>query len=1168
MLSLRSDVKSSNGRKGSLDMIRGEIKNILFGGLSSSPDSINSADGELQVCHNSINNGSSLVGLRDTKKELLLPFGWKGIVFVHHTTTGDNYIIVDDSGNAWWWRYDDAQLKDGELTKDAAGLTKIDSVLGGKFVDDGYAFTSIGNVLVCNIIGGDEYVGLNYFRFDSEGEGGANNYRYIGMQPPMPKLDFFLMHYSGTRSAEGNITYDDGYLIQKEDPGVQDWLRFRTNTSFSSILCYEEAFSEFADMTNHLMGNINKLKGVARQHGLFTGRFFVRVAYRLYDGTYTCHSAPLMITPSRENNPMVVPYYIKPMGRHESNGTPYWLVYCYYKVIVKFFKLCVRNLMTDDDRQSLQDWKDIVDRVCVFVTPEIQEWKSDPKNIQLTRREKLPFSANGGELLNDETNIKIENDATYDLTTIKNTFGKAEAKDWQDGAYSPGYVVGSPTATFQSVVSRRHPMPMGSFEFSPGEISFVPAADVGKNDNCNSWGSNKLVNTKQEIGAGNVNPFLTWKVSSNICGAPFIDSSEFIAQAEKDYFTIDNYKRMLAEFACYYHTIDIERKDEDIKELCEKQYQYYEIANYSIEELLNIGNDDDTAAEYPNLELNVSSSVYPQQGEKIYAPLHCSFVPIKGDALDLLTSSAETLTDDYSSAQRLQSRVMHVYNSRLHIADVDISFRPFPYTWLSCGQSSEIIDDITNREWQEIVSARVVIESDGNYAEARSESGICDMNVNMGWFYYPHSDAKRLELVLLKKATDIDGEKSTYLYINIPLERHPYMSGAYFFDFKFSLDNSRYVTAYGTKDEALARLQKVEDRIRYPNRLYTSEVDNPFVFPAEGVVTVGSQKIVAVSNANVAMSEGTSFGAHPLYVFCSDGVYPLSVGNTGLYVAVNAPTRESILYNDSHGVLQLESSVVYLSERGLVELRGSSTRLLSAALQGRYCVPCVNDLPNIDAIIAEVSQTERIDGICSHLEASEFMRFIHHNDVRLAYNYRDGRIVVYRVYKGNESVQGSATMLDGSGVAYVYDTVSGKWATQDSRLLSCCEGNAGSIVNEYMDNGVCISSWHYDYDVVVGNGKSIIITRPIKVTTADVFKTVYNVVLRDYGLKSNVIALYGSRDMQQWLYVSSSMHGRIPRIGGSAYRYYVAVVLVQHTERSFVSRLLIDAKTRYADRLR
>ena len=67
---------------------------------------------------------------------------------------------------------------------------------------------------------------------------------------------------------------------------------------------------------------------------------------------------------------------------------------------------------------------------------------------------------------------------------------------------------------------------------------------------------------------------------------------------------------------------------------------------------------------------------------------------------------------------------------------------------------------------------------------------------------------------------------------------------------------------------ASPREQRIID---LPNKIYTSEINNPFHFPVLGINTIGTGTILGISSAVKALSEG-QFGQFPLYAFTSEGV--------------------------------------------------------------------------------------------------------------------------------------------------------------------------------------------------------------------------------------------------------------------------------------------------------
>lgn len=130
---------------------------------------------------------------------------------------------------------------------------------------------------------------------------------------------------------------------------------------------------------------------------------------------------------------------------------------------------------------------------------------------------------------------------------------------------------------------------------------------------------------------------------------------------------------------------------------------------------------------------------------------------------------------------------------------------------------------------------------------------------------------------------------------------------------------------------------------RRGNVLKVSAVGNPFVFPAKNTYEPSKEDILAVCSNTMALSQG-QFGEHPLLVFCCDGIWALSCDASGalVYSAAHPLSREVCLSGES--LCSVDSGVVFVGQRGLMLLQGSSIGLLSGALDSRsQPMPCVTD---------------------------------------------------------------------------------------------------------------------------------------------------------------------------------------------------------------------------------
>lgn len=615
--------------------------------------------------------------------------------------------------------------------------------------------------------------------------------------------------------------------------------------------------------------------------------------------------------------------------------------------------------------------------------------------------------------------------------------------------------------------------------------------------------------------------------------------------------TIRNYyKRLFIEFGGFHHIIQFEQKSGTTEEQVQQQYLFYPLKEYTIDETMRLGTNEDTAnktMEWPYLEMNNTSTVWPRKGEEITAPADMSFVKFPNDTLETLTSRTDTLTDDYNSWQSVKPEIIHTYNGRLNVANLGISFRDMAWTWVG-GQTGNFGSSRT-------YEGQVVIQTNGVTTRAPLPESYYRLAVSSGYMYYPHPDAKRIEIL-----SNPGGPPYTCVLYKFELKTHPYMHGAYFFDENF--DIADYGTTYSSESDARSAMTTADGTLSYPNYMYTSEVDNPFFFPAQGVNAIGTGEIIAIKSATKAMSEGTAYGSMPLYAFCTDGVWPLSVGTTGLFVATNPPTRETLLGNDPDAALQIDNSIIFLSERGLMQLIGERTTLLSGDLQERFSTFDVDDLPGWTRIMGKFrgNGTNEPNGADGWLEADDFLKFI--QGARMAFDYINYRIIVFKPYDADDT---------GTHTAYVYDLKSKMWATMESTLTSSVEGYPASMVNMVGDNGVTIiGKFDADAQALVGDGMAFYTTRPMKLDKPDVMKTVRTLIERSISHGgAKYLALWGSRDIVNWQLISAVQGGKIPRISGTPYKYVIVAGWSQlDIHGDVISRLTVEEKDKYQDKIR
>lgn len=513
----------------------------------------------------------------------------------------------------------------------------------------------------------------------------------------------------------------------------------------------------------------------------------------------------------------------------------------------------------------------------------------------------------------------------------------------------------------------------------------------------------------------------------------------------------------------------------------------------------------------------------------------------------------EKLTETETYERALPTAIcLHAYNSRLNLSNIALhEKRTFPNGFVSCymwGGHQYVDSELGTLNIRKIANATITvyIEDGGEYQTAETTIDDSDNwavpTQWPGYFFYPNVNARYAHFKGTVYEYSDDGTASASTLDSwIELSPHPYLAGAYYYG------ESIFPILSKMPDE-ISSWTKVSSFQRR-NYLYTSEVDNPFVFPASGVEAIGNGEIVAIKEATKAVSEGTAFGTMPLYAFCTDGIWSLAVGDTGLYSAKQPVSRETLLNDDAGCATQIDNSIVFLSDRGLMELSGGSTRLLSGQLRGRNNIRDAASLPSWSDI------HDRFGG-GAFMDADDFIGFIKKGG-RIAFDYERYRLIIYR---------------EDENTAYVYDVGTETWATMASRIKSSLEGFPATLLNLKGDDGRTeVGAFSIETTTPTGGGRAFYLTRPLKLGEADTLKTVRRLVERGVrsGDGTKYLALWGSRDMRTWRLVGAVVGTRMPRLSGTPYKYFIVGGWTQFTEEGErISRLTLESASRYKDKIR
>lgn len=501
-------------------------------------------------------------------------------------------------------------------------------------------------------------------------------------------------------------------------------------------------------------------------------------------------------------------------------------------------------------------------------------------------------------------------------------------------------------------------------------------------------------------------------------------------------------------------------------------------------------------------------------------------VDIEDDYLQSLVTR-EVMTDDYDSHDTLIPQYAFPYNQRLNLANLSKKFFDgynaasiFTYT---DGFKSDSIGTLANTN----IRVYFFIKQDGNTFVVRGDLATFGANTPLLFLYYPNTSAY--------KAVVMSGIY-TASYYEVPLEPHDFLNGAfYFMDWK-SLDKLENKVSKPTLSENTV--------IEISNKIYTSEVNNPFLFPLLEINTVGTGDILGISSAAKALSQG-QFGQFPLYAFTTEGVWALEVSNTGTYSARQPITRDVVINSDS--ITQIDSAVLFATDRGIMLISGSTVQCISDSLNTSDLFS-IADIPRADKLINVVNgkadESEHI--ALSDITLLPFAEFL--RGCRMVYDYTNQHIIVY-----NASVR----------YAYVFSLKSESWGMMRSDIVDNVNSYPEALA---MADGAKLVDFSKP---VAENITGLIITRPFKLGAPDLFKTINTVIQRGMFRSTHVRqVLYGSNDYIHWYTVWSSVDNIMRGFRGTPYKAYRLALVCHFNKAESISGCTVVYEPRMTNQVR
>lgn len=369
-------------------------------GLGNNPSDYDCKDGNLALAVNVLHENGSIKNACYAAPKLLETLeGSYKVVYQHKILESGLQVIIEKN--------DSEQLRYHILGWDLN--TKESITIGtGETVKN---IISIGDTLIIYTNKMPYYYHWNVAQYD-----------FIGNDLPEIEMTFGLQHhlYDYMKEAtEGAEAYKNGWRIVVPDTDVQD----------SGIGGDSHIFNDddVEKATEGVFGLINRFQGEwCYDKGYFSQPFLVRYALRLFDGSYTKHSAPILMVPATGTNP-TLPII---RARHDPGTKDN-----YIDVNCVGIGSSLHYYLKDKDK-LVNDWKDIVKGVDVFVSAPIYTYDSTEKVKRFT----MPHWVDNTFHIDEQSNSVIMS-TLEEYVDKERTFGTIS--DWQDkgntmwGTYSP-----------------------------------------------------------------------------------------------------------------------------------------------------------------------------------------------------------------------------------------------------------------------------------------------------------------------------------------------------------------------------------------------------------------------------------------------------------------------------------------------------------------------------------------------------------------------------------------------------------------------------------------------------------------------------------------------------------------------------------------------------------
>lgn len=509
-----------------------------------------------------------------------------------------------------------------------------------------------------------------------------------------------------------------------------------------------------------------------------------------------------------------------------------------------------------------------------------------------------------------------------------------------------------------------------------------------------------------------------------------------------------------------------------------------------------------------------------------------TLISVEEDYLQSLLNR-EVMTDDYDSHDTLIPRYAFSYNSRVNVANISKQlFGGYNAGSMFCYTDGYVYNfsdaEPTIIDGKAAYYVYFVIKQDGKDIVVRGDSySFARDHMPTLFLYYPNINAYKAYVVKYDTFTTV---------YEVQLQAHGFLNGSFFFGGWEDMESTSYYTPVESP---------MADRtVEIPNKIYTSQVNNPFFFPTTGINTIGTGKILGICAAVKALSQG-QFGQFPLYAFSTDGVWALEVSSTGGYSAKQPVTREVCINSES--ITQMDSAVIFATNRGIMLLSGSKAMCISDSINNPTPLS-MPSLPKID-YAKEIYVSERQNMQSKLQDSLDIIPFVEYlSSCHMLFDYTHQRIIVYNTQQS---------------YAYVYSLKTQQWGMMLSNISATVNSYPESLAMDADANLVNFSASEATKSAI------LLITRAFKLDDPNVLKTIDTLIVRGTFQRGHIkTILYGSENLFNWHLVFDSSDQYLRGFRGTPYRFFRLVIVGYLENGESICSFSTQYTPRYTNRLR